>query len=205
MPTPERLQRMRQVLLRRQDDLDVVLENIHDAHNASAILRTCDGLGVGAAHLLYTDEVFPEISNGVAGHAAKWLTLRRHADPAACVAALHAHGRKVYATAMEPGTVDYLDVDWTQPSAVVFGNESRGCSADLVALADARIAIPMQGMVQSFNVSVAAGIILAEAFRQRWRCGRYSRTWSAELQTRLEAWIARDAPWQAGDPTPGPD
>ena len=204
MPTPERLQRMRDVLLGRQDDFDVVLENIHDAHNASAILRTCDGLGVAAVHLLYTDEVFPKISNGVSVHAAKWLATRRHTDPSACVTALHAGGRKVYATVMEPGVVNYLDVDWTQPSAVVFGNESRGCSAEFVALADARIAIPMQGMAQSFNVSVAAGIILAEAYRQRWRCGRYSRPWSAALQARLEAWIVRDAPWDAAAADPSP-
>ena len=80
---------------------------------------------------------------------------------------------QVLATNLAPGTIDYREVDWTQPHAVVFGNEHRGCTPEMIALADANIAIPMLGMAQSFNVSVSAGIILAEAFRQRSAAGMY--------------------------------
>lgn len=173
MPTERRVERMREVAARRQLDLQVVIDHVHDPHNASAILRTSDGFGLQTINLLYQAKEFPEISNPVAAYSKKWLNIRRFEDASTLVDALHADGLRVLATKLAPGTIDYREVDWTQPLAVVFGNEHRGCTEEVIALADANIAIPMQGMAQSFNVSVSAGIILSEAFRQRSVAGMY--------------------------------
>ena len=192
MPSERRVARMREVLARRQFDLQVVVDHVRDPHNASAILRTSDGFGVATVNLLYEDHAFPEVSEGVAGYAKKWLTLRRFSDAAAMVDALHAEGLRVYATNLAPDSVDYREVDWTQPSAVVFGNEHRGCSQEVIDLADGSVLIPMQGMAQSFNVSVSAGIVLSEAFRQRSAAGMYTAPWDEQRQAALDEWTARE-------------
>ncbi len=173
MPTDRRVERMRDVAARRQLDLQVVVDHVHDPHNASAIVRTSDGFGLQTINLLYQAKEFPEISNPVAAYAKRWVNIREFDDPQALVDTLHAEGMRVLATNLAPGTIDYREVDWTQPHAVVFGNEHRGCTPEMIVLADANIAIPMLGMAQSFNVSVSAGIILAEAFRQRSAAGMY--------------------------------
>jgi tRNA (guanosine-2'-O-)-methyltransferase len=192
VPTDRRIERMREVIARRQFDLQVVIDHVHDAHNASAILRTSDGLGLSTVNLLYAREEFPEISNPVAAYSKRWLTIRRFEEAATLVDQLHAEGAQVLATNLAPGTVDYREVDWTKPVAVAFGNEHRGCTEALIERADANIAIPMQGMAQSFNVSVSAGIILAEAFRQRWDAGMYAAPWDDAREAALRAWIDRE-------------
>ena len=118
---------MRAVLARRRGDLAVVLENVHDAHNASAVLRSCDAFGVGAVALCYSNEVFPEISSGVAAKVQKWLQIERYRSAAACVEALRARSLRIYATALDGAARDYLELDWTQPAAIVLGNDQRGC------------------------------------------------------------------------------
>ena len=192
MPTDRRIERMREVLARRQFDLQVVVDHVHDPHNASAILRTSDGLGLSTVNLLYAREEFPEISNPVAAYSKRWLTIRRFEDAAVLVDQLHAEGMRVLATNLAPGTVDYREVDWTQPITVAFGNEHRGCTEALIELADASIAIPMQGMAQSFNVSVSAGIVLAEAFRQRSDAGMYDAPWNDDREAALQDWTDRE-------------
>ncbi len=192
MLTGERRRRFRSVLERRQQDVEVVLDNIHDSHNASAILRTCDGFGIGAVNLLYTDHPFPQISKGVSGYTRKWTIIHHFTEAAACINAVHQRGCQIYATHLDGPARSYLDVDWTRPVALVFGNEHRGCSAPILDLADERIRIPMQGMAQSFNVSVAAGIILAELHRQRMERGRYAPSWSDEKEQIYQAWLRRD-------------
>jgi tRNA (guanosine-2'-O-)-methyltransferase len=192
VPTDERLARMRSVLERRQEDLEAVIENVHDPHNASAIYRTCDGLGLWAVNLVYTREEFPEIASGVAAYAEKWMPSRRHESARACVEALHARGLRVYATHVDPTARAYLEVDWTRPAGVVFGNEHRGCSEEILALADERVFIPMQGMAQSFNVSVSAAILFAEAYRQRLAAGLYAPRWSEAKEALYREWLARE-------------
>ena len=93
------------------------------------------------------------------------------------------------------------EIDWTRPIALAVGNEQRGCSAELIAAADRTVASPMQGMAQSFNVSVAAAVVLGEAFRQRQAAGRYAASWSDEKEAILRAWLAREEPW---DDPPAP-
>ena len=159
MATPQRRERLRRVLARRQDNVTVVLDNVHDAHNASAVLRSADGFGVGRIALLYTDHPMPSLSKGVSGHTRKWMTIERYDDAEACLAALRARGERVVATHAAAGSPSYLALDWTGPVAIVLGNEHEGCSPAMRAAADTAVAIPMQGMAQSFNVSVAAAIV----------------------------------------------
>jgi tRNA (guanosine-2'-O-)-methyltransferase len=183
---------MREVLERRQPSLAVVLENVHDRHNASAVIRSCDAFGVGAVHLLYTEEAFPRVADGVAGHARRWLDLERWDDRAACTTALRERGIALYATASGPGAVRHTEIDWTKPAAIALGNENRGCSEELLAAADAQVWVPMRGMVESLNVSVAAAIVLAEAARQREAAGMYEPRWDDERERTLLAWLARE-------------
>jgi tRNA (guanosine-2'-O-)-methyltransferase len=192
VPTPERIERMRSVLARRQSDLHVVIENVRDPHNASAILRTADGLGFDRIDLLYTEHEFPDLSKKVSGHSRKWMIVRRLDDVSACIDALHAEGIRVYATHLDETARDFRAVDWTQPSAVIFGNEHTGSGPELIEAADERLHIPMVGFAQSFNVSVSAAIVLSEAHRQRLAAGMYEPTWDEEREARLQAWIARD-------------
>ncbi|MDE2745948.1 MAG: RNA methyltransferase [Chloroflexota bacterium] len=181
---------MREVLARRHDDLVVVLENIHDAHNASAILRSCDAFGIGRVALVYTNQVFPEISGGVAAKVQKWLQIDRFASAEACVSALHDEGIRVFATELTDDSQDYFDVNFSGPSAIVLGNEHAGCSAEMVALADAGIIVPMVGFVQSLNVSVAAAVVMAEIARQR---RELNPAWTPRKTTLQQSWIERES------------
>lgn len=192
MPTPERLARMRAVLERRQPDLRVVIEHVRDPHNASAILRTCDALGVHTVHLLYTDQPSPEISRTVSSSSHQWLDIRRHSDPRELADALHAEGIPLLVTRRDEGARALVDVDFTRPAAVVFGNEHRGCSDEVAAVADGALWIPMVGMVESFNVSVSAAIVLAEAYRQRAAAGMDAPRWDAWRSGILRDWLARE-------------
>lgn len=192
MATPEREARLRQVLERRQFDLQVGIDHVHDPHNAAAILRSADGFGLHTVNLLYQRETFPEISNPVSAFTKKWLEIRRFEDAASLVETLHAGGMRVYATNLAGDALDYREVDWTQPSTVVFGNEHRGCTPEVIEAADANVVIPMQGFAQSFNVSVSAAIILAEAYRQRAAAGMFEPRWDARRETILQEWLRRD-------------
>ena len=192
MATPQRRERLRRVLARRQDDVTVVLDNVHDAHNASAVLRSADGFGVGRIALLYTDHPMPSLSKGVSGHTRKWMTIERYDAAEACLAALRVRGERVVVTHAAAGAPSHLSLDWTGPVAIVLGNEHEGCSPAMRAAADTAVAIPMQGMAQSFNVSVAAAIVLAELCRQRMQRGTYEEHWSASKEALYRQWLTRE-------------
>ena len=169
-----------------------MLDNIHDPHNASAILRSADSFGVGFVTLLYTHQEPPEISKGVSGYSHKWMTVEPFAEAAACVAALRGRGLRIISTHIDPSARSHTEIDWTQHCAIVLGNEHTGCSKEMLALSDERVFIPMQGMAQSFNVSVSAGILLAELWRQRDAAGMYAPQWSGGKEALFRAWVARD-------------
>jgi len=191
MPTEARTARVTGVLSRRQPDLRVVLERITNAHNANAVLRTCDAAGV-----LHIDLIGPEaepflINKAITTRADKWLEIHEHASTAACLAGLREAGFRIAVTCLAEGAVDHTAMDYTKPTAIVFGNESDGVSAEALALADVRLRIPMFGMAQSLNLSVSAGIILYEAVRQRRAGGLYDapRLSPAELEDYVRKWL----------------
>ena len=195
-PRTERRQaRIRSVLSRRQPDLTVVLENIHDPHNVSAILRSCDAVGVLRAHVIYTIEEPPAgaFARQTSASAAKWVGVQRHDSVESCYEALRADGFQVLVTSLGPESRSLYEWNFTMPTALVLGNEMRGVSAEASALADGAIAIPMMGMVQSLNVSVACAVCLYEAFRQRWASGAYdaARLDPSALQSLEDEWLRR--------------
>jgi tRNA (guanosine-2'-O-)-methyltransferase len=187
------MEKIRQVLSRRQPGLTVVMENIHDPHNVSAVFRTCDAVGVMQVELLYTREKFPRIGKKSSSSANKWLERRRHTSVDACFRTLREEGFRIYATHMGTGTVSLYDLDLTQKVALVFGNEHRGVSDEAAGNADANFQIPMVGMIQSLNVSVAAAVSLYEALRQRIASGSMDRRALSqeEFDFLYEDWIAR--------------
>ena len=192
MPSERRIKRLREVLETRQNDLSVVIENIWDPHNVSAILRSADGFANGTVHLLYTIEESPSLSHGVSAYTEKWTTFEHHNTASDLIRVLRSRGQQIYVTDLNKDAIDYHEIDWTSPSALVLGNEKRGCSEELLAAADTRIKIPMLGFAQSFNVSVATGIILAEVARQRQNIGLLEPSWDSAKHRILDYWIARE-------------
>ena len=189
--TPERKQRMREVLEHRQPDLTLVLANIHDPHNVSAIYRSCDAFGVQAVHLYYTNTAFPVLSGKSSASARKWVESVRHADAESLRAGLA--GMQILATMCAPSAKPLREWDFTRPTAIIMGNEHSGVDESLLPLASGQLYIPMHGMIQSFNVSVAAAIILAEAARQREDAGMYAtpRFAADELDAKLSNWLEK--------------
>jgi tRNA (guanosine-2'-O-)-methyltransferase len=195
-PRTERRQgRVSAVLSRRQPDLTVVLENIHDPHNVSAILRSCDAVGVLRAHAVYTVEEPPPgaFARTTSASAAKWVEVARHESIDGCFERLRGEGFAILATAIGDEAKPLYDWDLTRPVALVFGNEMRGVSEEALALATGAIEIPMAGMVQSLNVSVAAAVCLYEAFRQRLAAGDFNiaKLDAVELRSLEADWLRR--------------
>ena len=171
--TPERMARIRDVLSRRQKDLTLVIDNVWDPHNVSAILRSCDAFGVLGIHLYYTTAQWPDLGAKSSASGKKWVECVPHEDPAEMIGALERSGHQVFCTGFSEKAVPLHAVDFTRPTAVILGNEHRGASPELVELAQSELYIPMQGMIPSFNVSVAAALILYEAYVQRSDKGMY--------------------------------
>ena len=181
------MHRIRSVLELRQKDLTLILANIHDPHNVSAILRSCDAFGVPLVHLYYTNEAFPKPGGKSSASARKWVDLERHDDANAMVHGLRQKGFQIFCAGIDETAIPISECDFTRPSAIVFGNEHRGVDSEIMELVPKRIYIPMQGMIQSLNVSVAAAVFLYEAWRQRAAKGMYADP-SFDPQT-LEAMV----------------
>ena len=153
------------------------MENIHDPHNVSAILRSCDGVGVLRTHAVYSIEEPPAgaFARQTSASAAKWVEVERHSSLADCYKRLRAEGFTILVTSLGPDARRLYDWDLRVPVALVFGNEMRGVSEQARDSADGAIQIPMAGMVESLNVSVACAVCLYEAFRQRSAAGDYDQ------------------------------
>ena len=172
--TPERFALVKHKLALRQPDLTVLLEGIHKTHNFSAILRSCDAVGVYRAHAIPPRGGLP-LSSATAQGAEKWVYVSRHPDWPTARDALAAQGLALYAAHVGADAVDYRSVDYTRPCAIVLGTEKHGLSDTALADCTQAVTIPMQGMVESLNVSVACALILFEAQRQRLAAGLYDR------------------------------
>lgn len=191
--TDSRLKKIIDTLKSRQYTLRVVLENIHDPHNVSAIFRSCDAVGVPKVSLLYTLEKFPKISRITAASAQKWIDKESFTDVEACYGTLKKEGFKIYASALTNHSMDLYDIDFTEKVAIVMGNEHRGVSEAAAEMADGVFLIPMRGMVQSLNVSVATAVILYEAQRQRMMKGMYEKCElpEEELEILIDKWCGK--------------
>ncbi len=171
------------MLKRRQPDLSVLAESVHKPHNLSAILRSCDAVGIPTVHAVNPTGGVPTY-NETSASAEKWVELRVHASLGEAKDALG--DVQLLAAHLSSTARDYRDVDYTRPTCILMGNEKRGVSDEAAALADAHIIIPMLGMVQSLNVSVATAVILFEAQRQRREAGFYDAPRMGEAERRAQ-------------------
>ena len=174
--TKKRLEKITRVVNSRQHSLTVVMENIHDPHNVSAIFRTCDAVGIPKVNLVYNFETFPRIGKKSSASAFKWVDKEKYKSVEECYSELRKDGFKIFASSLSDKSKNLYDLDLTQKVAIVVGNEHRGVSETSAELADEVFLIPQFGMVQSLNVSVATAVILYEAMRQRIKKGKYKKS-----------------------------
>ena len=170
--SPERYARIRHFLSLRQPSLTVCLEQLDKPHNVSAIVRSCDAVGVHEIHAVWDQK--PQIRKDTAMGSENWVYTKEHTCIADAVGHLKSQNMQVLVTNLSDDAVDFREIDYTQPTAIILGQEKHGATQEAVAAADQDIIIPMVGMVQSLNVSVAAALILYEAQRQRQLAGMYN-------------------------------
>jgi len=174
--TPERKEKLLLVLQKRQFDLTVVLENVFDPHNISAVMRTCDAVGVQELYVLNTK--IPRHKKWGAkssSSAAKWLTVYQFENAEECFSELRKKYSKILTTHLSSDAVTLYKIDLTQPVALVFGNEHSGVSEEIRRLADGNFIIPQSGIIRSLNISVACAVTLYEAYRQKDLAGHYDK------------------------------
>ncbi len=174
--TPERSNKIKAVLSKRQNNITVVLENIFDPHNISAVIRSCDAVGVQEIYVLNTKiPRHKKWGRRSSSSAAKWLTVHQFDNVEVCFDELRKKYSRILTTHLALNSVSLYDVDFTQSIALIFGNEHSGVSDEIRALADGNFIIPQVGMIQSLNISVACAVSLYEAFRQKKLAGHYDQ------------------------------
>ncbi|GAB6095497.1 tRNA (guanosine(18)-2'-O)-methyltransferase TrmH [Desulfatiferula olefinivorans] len=170
--TPERFEKIREVLSRRQMDLTVLMEHVGTPHNLAAIARTCDAVGIFEAHAV-TDMTRIELRQRAAAGSRKWVNIRTHGSLEGAIDTLKERGMQILCAHFDDASVDFRAVDYTRPTAIVLGAELEGISGEALSRSDGSIMVPMLGMIQALNVSVAGALILYEAQRQRMAAGLY--------------------------------
>ncbi|MDX2048642.1 MAG: RNA methyltransferase [Chitinophagaceae bacterium] len=181
--TPERKQKLLSVLSKRQNDLTVVLENVQDPHNISAVMRSCDAVGIQDIYVL--NNKIPRHKKWGAkssSSAAKWLTVHQFTEVEECMAELRKKYKKILTTHLSSGAVSLHEIDFTESIALVFGNEHSGVSEEIRKLADGNFIIPQAGIIRSLNISVACAVTIYEAYRQKLKAGHYDKQKLPEKQ-----------------------
>lgn len=171
--TPERFTKIKNVLKKRQTDLTVILDNIHKPHNFNAIVRTCDAVGVQDVQYIPVTEGYRQL-NYYAKGSQKWVEAHKHESFPSCAKIFQDQGYQLLAAHFSDQAIDYREIDYTKPTAIVMGTELDGISEQTAQIVDKHIIVPMQGMVASLNVSVAFAVILFEAQKQRLEAGMYN-------------------------------
>ncbi len=193
MATERRRQRLHQVLERRQADLALVAEDLQNPHNIGAMMRSCDAVGVQSVHAIFEHQQrvnLRRVGKESSASASLWLDIDYHPSTAECVDTLRARGYTLIGTLLDEQAADLYAYDFTQHEriALVIGNERWGLSSTAAQQVDQNIYIPMQGVVQSLNVSVTAALILSEISRQRRAAGCVEPLSDAERQRLLAQW-----------------
>lgn len=164
--SPERLQKILTLLSNRQPDLTVFMDEVHKPHNLAAIVRTADAVGIGHVHAVFPEGVRYSGHHTSSG-SKRWVTTHKHETLKSGIAEMKEQGMQVLAAHLSDKAVDFRSIDYTKPTCILVGSELVGVSDEAADLADEHVIIPMVGMVQSLNVSVATALILYEAQRQR--------------------------------------
>jgi tRNA (guanosine-2'-O-)-methyltransferase len=174
--TTERQKKIESVLAKRQNNLTVVLENVFDPHNISAVMRSCDAVGIMEIYVLNTKiPRHTKWGERSSSSAHKWLTVHQHSNISECLQELKKKYEKILTTHLSSDAVSLYEADLTEKVALVFGNEHDGVSEELRTLCDGNFIIPQVGMIRSLNISVACAVTLYEAFRQKQKAGHYQK------------------------------
>ena len=192
-PTSERLCKMERILAKRQDSLRVVVEEVKIVRNLSAILRTCDSVGVQFVHVVHSGTTPLILDKHTSAGAHKWISIRQHATIEECIQELKQDGFLLYATHLGKGAKSFHELDYTGRVAIIFGNEHHGVSKKALELSDNRLLVPQVGFSNSLNVGVAAAAVLYEAFKQRTMAGLYEgpQLTDEQAETVLTEWQER--------------
>ncbi|MCV6589817.1 MAG: tRNA (guanosine(18)-2'-O)-methyltransferase TrmH [Marinobacterium sp.] len=171
--TPERKAKLTAVLNRRQPDLTLIADQVHKPRNVAALVRNADAVGIHRIHCIAPKEGYR--FRGTTQGSDRWVETVNHDSFSGAISTVREQGMQIYAAHFSPRAVDYRQVDYTLPCAILMGAEKYGVSDQAAEQADEHILIPMMGMVGSLNVSTAAGIILVEAQQQRMQAGLYEQ------------------------------
>ncbi len=173
----QRLEKIKNVTLRRQTDVTIVLENITDLHNMGAVLRTCDAVGIAEIYMIYSQEHYRpnrfKVGKNTSGGARKWVDVKLYFDYDRAMQEIKDKYQTILAMQLGDQSHSIYDRDFTKPGALLFGNEKFGLSQKALSYADQLVHIPQMGMVQSLNISVACAVSAYEMLRQRMRAGYY--------------------------------
>lgn len=202
---PSREQKIRSVIRQSQPDLTVVLENIFDPLNISAVLRSCDAVGIREVFVIYTKKYLDKrglvLGKRTSGGTFKWMDVYVFEDLEECFRRVRQRYGRILATSLGERSESLYGLDLVQPTALLFGNEDEGVSAEALALCDGNFTIPQVGFAESLNISVACAVSLFEARRQRAAQGFYddkSKFTVAEQQQLFDRWQAmlKEKTWQ---------
>ena len=196
MNTEARVARIDDILSRKQPTFQVMLDNVHSSQNLSAIIRSCDAVGVLDIYYSTKENESLRIHKTITQGAHRWTHRYRvnDADKVKFLKKKKKEGYQIVVTHLEKHAVSYREIDYSKPTLLVMGNEKDGVSQEVITEATDIIIIPMKGMVQSLNVSVATALILYEAQRQLENASKYD-TPQISLEKReaiKAAWIYRD-------------
>ncbi len=177
--TEQREARIRAIAAKRQFDLTVVLENVHDPHNISAVLRSCDAIGLTEIYVLYSEEGLHDkrrlkLGKKTSGGASKWVQIHFFTETKACFETVREKYSRIWATHLGTEATPLYDMDFTAGNtALVFGNEHEGVGEEVLTYCTGNLVIPILGMAGSLNISVACAVTLFEAMRQKQLAGHY--------------------------------
>lgn len=189
--TTERFQKIQSVLSKRQNDLTVVLENVFDPHNISAVMRSCDAVGIQEIYVLNTKiPRHKKWGTRSSSSAAKWLTVHQFENADECFDALRKKYATILTTHLSSDAVSLYELNLTKSVALIFGNEHSGVSEEIIKMADGNFIIPQVGIIRSLNISVACAVSVYEAFRQKQNAGHYhkQKLTAEEYSTLFHRW-----------------
>ncbi|NNF33553.1 MAG: RNA methyltransferase [Saprospiraceae bacterium] len=192
MITDRRSERIKEVVAKRQGDLTVILENVHDPHNIGAVLRSCDSVGIGEIFVLLTEDHLTEeryVGTSSSSGAKKWVDVHFFNDVSKCMKHVKTKYQSIYGTHLDSDSVSLYDLDLSSSCALMFGNEHDGISREALKHLDGNFIIPQHGMVQSLNISVACAVSLYEASRQRMNQGRYSVPFNSSMEAAYAKYV----------------
>ncbi|MEO1627741.1 MAG: RNA methyltransferase [Bacteroidota bacterium] len=195
--TPERATKLYEVAMRRQLNLTVILENVHDNHNIGAVLRSCDSVGISEVFVLYTHlhlirKQRIRLGKRTTAGTRRWIEVHYHTNLEECFAEVRSRYDQIWGTHISDEAKSLYDLDLTQSVALLFGNENEGISEAALAQCDGNFLVPQMGMVQSLNISVACAVSLYEAYRQRDVKGMYDNNTSGspeQLEAKFEEYM----------------